>query len=82
MSSPDLPLVGEECRCRAEQTRLVASRFVDPTAKQGMLQAAAAYESLATLKRSLEYDLELTVKSREMIDAARLEIKRNWRWVG
>ena len=47
-----------------------------------MLFVAAAYETLAKLKVSLERDLELRTVSEAMVKSAQLEIARNWRWVG
>ncbi len=42
-----------------------AGRFLDQDAKDAMLEAAAAYDTLATLRMSLERDLELRAKSDE-----------------
>ena len=77
-----LPLVAGACRERAEQARIFASRLLEPSAKKDMLFVAAAYETLAKLKISLERDLELRTVSETMIESAKLEIGRNWRWVG
>jgi hypothetical protein len=78
----NLPLVSGQCSSRAEQMRDWAGRFLDQDAKDAMLQAAAAYDTLATLRMSLERDLELRAKSDEMIKHSKLEIARNWHWVG
>jgi len=59
-----------------------AGRFLDQDAKNAMLEVAGAYDLLATLRMSLGRDFELRVKSDEMIKRSKLEIARNWHWVG
>ena len=78
----NLPLVAGQYSSRAEQMREWAGRFLDQDAKKAMLHAAAAYDALATLRMSLERDFELRAKSDEMIKRSKLEIARNWHWVG
>jgi len=78
----NLPLVSEQCSIRAEQMRKWAGRFLDQDAKNAMLEVAGAYDLLATLRMSLGRDFELRVKSDEMIKRSKLEIARNWHWVG
>ena len=76
------PLIARHYRERAEQTRASAKLFFDQSAKEAMLQVAAAYDALAKLEMSLERDLELRVRSDEMICRSKIEIARNWCWAG
>jgi hypothetical protein len=76
------PLIARYYRERAEQMRISAKLFFDQSAKEAMLQVAAAYVALAKLEMSLERDLELKIKSDEMIWRSKIEIARNWRWAG
>jgi hypothetical protein len=76
------PLIARQYRERAKQARASAKLFFDQSAKEAIFQVAAAYDALAKLKISLERDLELRVKSDDMICRSKIEIARNWCWAG
>ena len=78
----NLPLVSAQCCKRAEQMRMKADLCCDQYARETMNWVAAAYDALATLRISLERDLELRAKSDDLIQRSMIEIGRNWRWVG